>query len=196
MGVALPARSRRRPYYLHRELFASSFAAMARGTGRRARRRTACEALVDRQYRGHDRRTPCSAPTASTPSVALRERGPAHVQIVSNIDDEQLDGAGRRSSGSTRLIDAWTSSESARSCKPDARIYEFALAKAGCAAAEVLFVGDSVDARHRRPACAWAWRRRCSSPTPGPAPADGARRPRDRASRRGASSIVDAELAA
>ena len=43
------------------------------------------------------------------------------------------------------MIDTWTSSESARSCKPDARIYQVALAAAGCDAGEVLFVGDTVE---------------------------------------------------
>ncbi len=65
-------------------------------------------------------------------------------QIVSNIDDEQLDGLVARL-GLDGAVDTWTSSESAHSCKPDARIYQVALAAAGCDAADVLFVGDSVE---------------------------------------------------
>jgi FMN phosphatase YigB (HAD superfamily) len=64
------------------------------------------------------------------------------VQIVSNIDDEQLDGLVRRL-GLEPAIDAWTSSEAAHSCKPDAGIYRCALQKAACEPADVLFVGDS-----------------------------------------------------
>ena len=71
----------------------------------------------------------------------LRERG-LHVQIVSNIDEEQLEELVRRL-GLEPAIDAWTSSESAQSCKPDPGIYEYALEKARCTAAQVLFVGDS-----------------------------------------------------
>ena len=71
----------------------------------------------------------------------LREHG-LHVQIVSNIDEEQLEALVRRL-GLNSAIDACTSSESARSCKPDPGIYECTLEKARCTAAQVLFVGDS-----------------------------------------------------
>ncbi len=74
---------------------------------------------------------------------ALRTRG-IRVQIVSNIDDEQLDGLVERLELDA-VVDTWTSSESAQSCKPDARIYQVALAAAGCDAGEVLFVGDTVE---------------------------------------------------
>jgi HAD superfamily hydrolase (TIGR01509 family) len=74
--------------------------------------------------------------------AALRDRG-IHTQIVSNIDDEQLGPMVARFALAP-LLDAWTSSEEAGSCKPDARIYAYALAKAGCDAAQVLFVGDTI----------------------------------------------------
>ena len=45
--------------------------------------------------------------------------------------------------GLAEKLDAWTSSEEARSYKPDAAIFELALGKAGVTAEEVLFVGDS-----------------------------------------------------
>ena len=47
--------------------------------------------------------------------------------------------------GLAGVVDTWTSSESAHSCKPDARIYQVALAAAGCDAGDVLFVGDTVE---------------------------------------------------
>jgi FMN phosphatase YigB (HAD superfamily) len=63
--------------------------------------------------------------------------------VVSNIDDEQLEPMLDRL-GLRGVIDAATSSEAARSCKPDPGIYRTALAKAGCEPAQVLFVGDSL----------------------------------------------------
>jgi putative hydrolase of the HAD superfamily len=74
--------------------------------------------------------------------MALRQSG-LHVQIVSNIDDEQLHGLVERL-GLRPVLDAWTSSEEAGSCKPDPGIYRWALTKAGCRPADVLFVGDSL----------------------------------------------------
>ena len=42
------------------------------------------------------------------------------------------------------MIDAWTSSEQAGSCKPDPAIYRIALTKAGVEPEQALFVGDSI----------------------------------------------------
>ena len=44
--------------------------------------------------------------------------------------------------GLDRYLAHWTSSETARSCKPDRRFFELALARASLPAAEVLFVGQ------------------------------------------------------
>src|SRR6266850_1969190 len=83
-----------------------------------------------------------SRPDARSTLAGLRARG-IHTQIVSNIDDEQLQPMVRRL-GLDDLLDAWTSSDEAGSCKPDARIFAYALTKAGCDANAALFVGDSV----------------------------------------------------
>jgi FMN phosphatase YigB (HAD superfamily) len=40
-------------------------------------------------------------------------------------------------------FDHWTSSEEAKSCKPDPGIFDLALSKCGLSANEVMFVGDS-----------------------------------------------------
>jgi putative hydrolase of the HAD superfamily len=140
VGVAYRAIATR-PYYLHRELFAGSFSAMADALGGPLDD-AACDALVDRQYASTLDAT-VLRPDCIDTLRALKERG-LRVQIVSNIDDEQLDGLVARL-GLDAFVDTWTSSESARSCKPDARIYRVALQAAGCDAAEVLFVGDTVD---------------------------------------------------
>jgi putative hydrolase of the HAD superfamily len=128
-----------RPYYLHRELFGQAFIAMARTFGRELDDEQAGHA-VDRQYEATIEAAELRADCLDS-LRALRDRG-LHVQIVSNIDDEQLEGLIRRL-GLESAIDACTSSESAQSCKPDPGIYECALEKARCTAAQVLFVGDS-----------------------------------------------------
>jgi putative hydrolase of the HAD superfamily len=71
----------------------------------------------------------------------LRGRG-VYVAVVSNADDDYLAVVLERH-GFDALVDDWTSSEEAESCKPDQRIYAVALAKAGRPPAETLFVGDS-----------------------------------------------------
>jgi HAD superfamily hydrolase (TIGR01509 family) len=128
-----------RPFYLHRDLFHEAFRSFARSLGKQAspsdlewchvaqrrqvleefRLRDGCDDLID----------------------ALRRDG-VHTAIVSNIDDDYLLPMLERC-GLAEKLDAWTSSEEARSCKPDAAIFELALGKAGVAAEEVLFVGDS-----------------------------------------------------
>jgi putative hydrolase of the HAD superfamily len=140
MGVAYRTVATR-PSYLHRELFARSFAGMAEALGGTLDD-VACDALVDRQYASTLDAT-VLRPDCLDTLRALRARG-LRTQIVSNIDDEQLDGLVERL-GLAAALDTWTSSESAGSCKPDPRIYEVALAAAGCDAIEVLFVGDTVD---------------------------------------------------
>ena len=138
MGVAYRSIATR-PYYLHRELFGAAFVAMAQSLGGEFGH-DQVERAVDRQYAatidGAELRSDCLDTLRE-----LRRRG-LHVQIVSNIDDEQLDGLVQRL-GLASAIDAWTSSEAAQSCKPDPAIYQYALQKAGCEPADVLFVGDS-----------------------------------------------------
>jgi 2-haloalkanoic acid dehalogenase type II len=74
----------------------------------------------------------------------LRERG-IHLGGVSNADDFQLD-AMVDALGVRDVFHHLLSSETARSCKPDAAIFNQALAEAGCAPEEVIFVGDTPDA--------------------------------------------------
>jgi 2-haloalkanoic acid dehalogenase type II len=130
-----------RPSYLHRELFARSYAATAEALGGTLDP-AACDALVDRQYAATLEATRLRPDCLDT-LRALQARG-VRTQIVSNIDDEQLDGLLERL-GLEAVLDTWTSSESAGSCKPDSRIYQVALDAAGCDPHEALFVGDTVD---------------------------------------------------
>lgn len=73
---------------------------------------------------------------------ALQQRG-LYCSVVSNADDDYL-GVVIERHGLDQLLDDWTSSEEADSCKPDVQIYEVALAKAQLEPADVLFVGDSL----------------------------------------------------
>ena len=128
------------PAYLHRTLFAAAFRGTAVALGGVIDAATA-EQAVDRQYAA----TIDAAVLRPDALETLRElrRQSLHVQVVSNIDDEQLEPMLERL-GLRDVINAATSSEAARSCKPDPGIYHTALAKAGCEPAQVLFVGDSV----------------------------------------------------
>ncbi|MGD9601416.1 MAG: HAD family hydrolase [Gammaproteobacteria bacterium] len=72
---------------------------------------------------------------------ALKNRR-LYLSIVSNIDDDMLEPIVARER-LHRYLDHWTSSESARSCKPHPRFFEVCLEKSGLAPHEVLFVGDS-----------------------------------------------------
>jgi putative hydrolase of the HAD superfamily len=140
-GMGRAARERfGQPCYSHRDLFAAAFRGTAAALGSSIDAATANEA-VDRQYRATLEHA-ALRPDARETIVALRARG-IHTQIVSNIDDEQLRPMVERFALAP-LFDAVTSSEEAASCKPDARIYAHALAKARCDAAQALFVGDTI----------------------------------------------------
>ncbi|MCU1460325.1 MAG: putative hydrolase superfamily [Acidimicrobiales bacterium] len=126
--------------YRHRELFGAAFTAMADALGGTIGEATAQEA-VDRQYRATIDAAVLRPDCLST--VEALRAASIHVQIVSNIDDEQLDPMLDRL-GLRKVIDAATSSQEAGSCKPDPAIYWMALAKAGIEPSQGLFVGDSV----------------------------------------------------
>jgi len=127
-----------RPYYLHREMFVSAHRILLERFGVTGADE---ESLYVRQRDlGLDAVEPREG-VAET-MVVLRARG-LHLGIVSNIDDDQFDPLWARM-GLGPLFHATTTSEEARSCKPDPGIYRHALAKAeGVRPDEVLFVGDS-----------------------------------------------------
>ncbi|HIF92713.1 MAG TPA: HAD family hydrolase [Myxococcales bacterium] len=72
----------------------------------------------------------------------LKTQG-VYLAIVSNIDDDYLDPLVEKH-GLAEVLDHWTSSEEAQSCKPHTAIYHYALKKAGLSSEETLFVGDSL----------------------------------------------------
>ncbi len=127
-----------RPYYLHRDMFRAAYLGMLRAYGIDPRD---SEALYDGQSEVGARYIALRPGVRETLGT-LRERG-LHLGIVSNIDDDQFRAIWSQL-GIGDYFHATTTSEEARSCKPDPGIYQVALSKApGIAAREVLFVGDS-----------------------------------------------------
>jgi HAD superfamily hydrolase (TIGR01509 family) len=128
-----------RPFYLHRDLFRDTFRRFAEALGAPA----TAEDLD--WYQEEQRRLVLERFELRSDCLrtlgALRDRG-LHLAVVSNIDDDYLDPMIRRCELSD-VLHAWTSSEEAASCKPDAGIFHHALHKAGAVPAQVLFVGDS-----------------------------------------------------
>lgn len=80
----------------------------------------------------------CQATLAQLKDMGL------YLSAVSNADNNQLEPMVERGE-LHRWLDHWTSSETAASCKPDARFFALALQKSGLAPQEVLFVGDSLE---------------------------------------------------
>ncbi|MDP6978044.1 MAG: HAD family hydrolase [Myxococcota bacterium] len=129
----------RRDYYSHRDHFYDTYRAFAKRFGQEADEAFLTwfyEAQREAMHSGITLREDCVSTL-----TALRENGKI-LSIVSNIDDDYLDGWLIRLDLAV-LFDHWISSEAAQSCKPHHRIFERALEQAGCVAGEVVFVGDS-----------------------------------------------------
>lgn len=131
-----------RPYYLHRELFEDTYRRFAEALGAKPEPellRWCCEQQRERALENFELRPDCIETIETLRGAGL------HVSIVSNIDDDYLGPMVERA-GLDQVLDAWTSSEEAGSCKPDPGIFHRALDKAGCSAGAVLFIGDSLEA--------------------------------------------------
>ena len=130
-----------RPYYLHRDLFTEAHLAFLRSFDVDASAEDPDLRFSEGRVLGEPEIVPRADAAATL--AALRERG-LHVQIVSNIDNDQLDAVWPRLALDTH-VDAITTSEDARSCKPHAGIFHVALEKAGNPPpGSVVFVGDSL----------------------------------------------------
>ncbi|MDX2166594.1 MAG: HAD family hydrolase [Deltaproteobacteria bacterium] len=131
-----------RRYYLHRDLFRDAVVGTLEALGV-APQDEHLERYREMQWRLHARDFRLREGVVET-LTEMRRRG-LHVGMVSNIDDDQLDHlidvAGLRAH-----FDSLLSSERAGSCKPDPGIFTQALERAGCAAGEALFVGDTLAA--------------------------------------------------
>ncbi len=128
-----------RDFYLHRDLFEDTFRFFAHELGAEADEDFVAwfyDLQRDTLVENFELRADC----LETLEI-LRADG-LSLHIVSNIDDDYLHPMVERV-GLDSLLAHWTSSEEAQSCKPHSRFFELALEKAGCAAEDVLFVGDS-----------------------------------------------------
>ena len=130
-----------RPFYLHRELFTEAHVQFLRAVGVDA---SAGDPDVQHSQGSVLGQPEIAArPDAADTLATLRERG-LHVQIVSNIDNDQLEAVWPHLALDAH-VHAITTSEEAGSCKPDPGIFQLALAKAGNPdPASVVFVGDSL----------------------------------------------------
>ena len=127
------------PYYLHRDLFREAFVDSLVRIGR-----DAPSELVDWYLECHRESVFGSLeikPDCVSTLQGLRERG-QYLCIVSNIDNDMLDPLVTRE-GLDQYLHHWTSSETARSCKPHRGFFELCLRQSGLEASDVLFVGDS-----------------------------------------------------
>jgi HAD superfamily hydrolase (TIGR01509 family) len=128
-----------RPYYLHRDLFEDTFRLFAAELGARADDDFVAwfyDLQRDTLLEKFELRSDCMSTLETLRAAGLS------LHIVSNIDDDYLHPMVAKS-GLGAVLAHWTSSEEARSCKPDARFFELCLEKAKVAPREVLFVGDS-----------------------------------------------------
>ena len=128
------------PYFLHKDLFRDTVAAFLAHFGHNFEAGL-YEAFHARQLEGMLAHLPIREDTVDT-LQQLKARG-LYTSIVSNIDDDYLHAMVEQHNLDA-LLDHWTSSEEARSCKPDPDIFHYCLNKAGLAREEVLFVGDSL----------------------------------------------------
>ncbi len=130
-----------KPYYRHRDLFHDLFKHFC----------DILQAEYDPQVHNWYHTTHLAAvidclelkPDCIQTLAYLKERG-LYLSIVSNIDDDMLEPLIAREE-LHRYFDHWTSSEKARSCKPDRRIFDVTLDRSALKAEQVLFVGDSPD---------------------------------------------------
>ena len=130
----------RRSFYLHRDLFHDTLKEFASRFDRAVPTGVA-DAFHARQRDALLAHLPIRPDCIDT-LRALKERG-LYLAIVSNIDDDHLTPLVEKH-GLDRVLDDWTSSEEAKSCKPDVAIYRYALAKARLGVDDALFVGDSL----------------------------------------------------
>jgi len=130
-----------KPYYLHRDFFADSGRFAAEAIGGSLTDEQALEWAV--LMNGGLGQAVAPRPGLYEMLQALRDRG-VHVGSASNADCDQFESM-VDALEVRHLFDSLLCSEDAQSCKPDQRIFQIALERAGCAPHEAIFVGDTPD---------------------------------------------------
>lgn len=133
------ARMMERPYYLHRDLFRETLVEVVDKMALTWDEGVAQEYFalqLEGVVTALKIREDCKDTLKHLKSEGL------YLSIVSNIDDDYLIPLVERN-GLDSLLDHWTSSEEAQSCKPDPGFFKYALEKSNCKSEEVIFVGDS-----------------------------------------------------
>jgi HAD superfamily hydrolase (TIGR01509 family) len=130
----------RQRYFLHRDLFRDTFRGFLDAFGH-AHDEELFQSFHLQQLQGMLEHLPIREECHDA-LQALRDRG-LYLSVVSNIDDDYLYPLLDKH-GLLSFFDHCTSSEEARSCKPDPDIFHYALGKAGRQVHEALFVGDSL----------------------------------------------------
>ncbi len=127
------------PYYQHRDLFHDMFSRFCELLG------ADYDAATQHWYHNTQQQAIFNCLELKSDCIetlqCLKDRG-LYLSIASNIDDDMLEPLVERE-GLHRYFDHWTSSEAARSCKPDSKFFDVTLEKSGLVAQNVLFVGDS-----------------------------------------------------
>jgi putative hydrolase of the HAD superfamily len=130
-----------RDYFLHKDLFADTLRSFASTFDLKVSDEIAATFHAAQRCAVVDH-LPIRPDTLETLRT-LKSKG-LYLAIVSNIDDDYLVPLVKKH-GMNSLLEDWTSSEEARSCKPHSAIYRYALDKSGLGAGETLFVGDSLE---------------------------------------------------
>lgn len=127
------------PFFLHRDLFRERLIRTVELLGRTSPDEVLSQFDRDQREAVIEHLTPM--PRVHETLRTLRESG-VYVAVVSNADDDYMVPVLARN-GLADLLDDWTSSEEANSCKPHRGIFDYAIRKGGVTAESTLFVGDS-----------------------------------------------------
>lgn len=126
-----------RSFFTHREFIATAFSACCESLGKNGSSAADAYATAQRDdvVKNLSPRVDCFSTLEELHRLGCR------LGIVSNIDDDWLTPLTDRWQLLDR-VDAILSSETARSCKPDQRIFQLACEQHDCTPAQVIFVGD------------------------------------------------------
>ena len=130
---------RNQPFYLHRDLVSRSVSAFLKSCGATPHIEVVTD-FCDRQGSDVVQHLRLRSDCVGT-LTKLRSKG-VRMAIVSNIDENYLQPLLQRTA-IDQFMEFCLSSERAQSCKPDSRIFQYALSKLSLAPQRVLYVGDS-----------------------------------------------------